>query len=338
MTFYAKPVFAGLVAAAAVLVAATQIQMPAFAQAKQKIVFNMSWLPQGSTSGVIVAIDKGYYSSQGLDVSAVRGYGGLRTVNEIDQGLFAFGYGNPDGVILNRSKGGKTKMVGAINATNPGGICFVADRIQPKTVKDFKGLTLGGNAGSPFAVTVPAMLEMNGLPKDYVKIVQLQASVIYSALVNGTIDLYECWLGSGKPILDHQAAAANIKIGFLSYESMGLRTIGSGLTTTEDMIATQPDVVAKFVKATYRGYADMQKNPGEGADITKKLFPESDRAVVYDQVLDINKLINGPGTAEHGLGWIDPDSARRTYDFTAKTTKVEGVNPDDTYTNQFITK
>ena len=95
------------------------------AQDKYKVVFNLSWLPQGSTSGVMVAIDKGYTTAEGLDVSAVRGYGGLRTVNEIDQGMFEFGYGNPDGVILNRSKGGKTHMVGAINATNPGGICFV---------------------------------------------------------------------------------------------------------------------------------------------------------------------------------------------------------------------
>src|SRR4051794_10757065 len=92
MAFYSKPVFASLVTVGAVLAGVTQIPIPAFAQAKQKIVFNMSWLPQGSTSGVIVAIDKGYYASQGLDVTAVRGYGGLRTVNEIDQGLFAFGY------------------------------------------------------------------------------------------------------------------------------------------------------------------------------------------------------------------------------------------------------
>ena len=326
----AKLVFASLLLAAATV--------PALAQDKYKITFNLSWLPQGSTSGVVVAIDKGYYAAEGLDVSAVRGYGGLRTVNEIDQGMFEFGYGNPDGVILNRSKGGKARMIGSINATNPGGVCFVESRVSPKSVKDLKGLTLGAAAGTPVVTTFPALLSLNGLPADHVKIVQLQGSVIYSALVNGTIDIYECWLGSGKPILEHQARAANVKIGFLAYEDMGLHNIGSGVTATDETIAKRPEVVRKFLKATYRGYADMIKNPNEGADITKKMFPESDRAVVYDQVLDINKLIKGPGTEQNGLGYIDPTRARNTFDFVSRTTKVENVKAEDTFTNQYITK
>ena len=65
------------------------------AQAADKVRFNLAWLPQGSTSGVLVAIAKGYYGEAGLDVSTTRGYGGQRTVNEIDQGLFEFGYGDP---------------------------------------------------------------------------------------------------------------------------------------------------------------------------------------------------------------------------------------------------
>ena len=42
------------------------------ANAADSITFNMSWLPQGSMSGVITAIEKGFYSEVGLDVEAVR--------------------------------------------------------------------------------------------------------------------------------------------------------------------------------------------------------------------------------------------------------------------------
>ena len=66
----------------------------------QQVTFNLSWLPQGSLAGVIVAIELGYYAELGLDVNAVRGYGGNRTVNEIDQGQFEFGYGDPVSVAL----------------------------------------------------------------------------------------------------------------------------------------------------------------------------------------------------------------------------------------------
>jgi NitT/TauT family transport system substrate-binding protein len=308
------------------------------AQEKYKTTFNMSWLPQGSVAGFLVAIDKGYYAAEGLDVNAVRGFGGLRTINEIDQGLFEFGYGNPDGVILNRTKGGKTRIVGAVNATNPGGICFVEGRINPKNVADLKGLVLGAAAGTPVTATFPALLKLNKLPADHIKMVQLQGSVIYSALVDGTINFYECWHGSGTPILEHQARAQNLKIGFLSYEDMGLQTIGSGIATTEAMIEKRPEIVQKFVKATYRGYEFLQKNPEESADIVKKMFSESDRAVVLDQIHDINKLIKGPGADKNGLGWIDPGRADATIKFMALAYDNVGgkISADDLYTNQFI--
>jgi NitT/TauT family transport system substrate-binding protein len=308
------------------------------AQEKYKTTFNLSWLPQGSVAGFIVAIDKGYYAAEGLDVNAVRGFGGLRTINEIDQGLFEFGYGNPDGVILNRTKGGKTKLVGGVNAINPGGICFVEGRINPKTVADLKGLTMGAGAGTPTVATFPALLKLNNLPVDHVKIVQMQGSVIYSALVDNTINIYECWLGSGKPILDHQAAKQGLKIGFLSYEDMGVNTIGSGLATTEALIEKRPDIVQKFVKASYKGYDYLQKNPEESADIVKKMFSESDRAVVLDQIHDINKVIKGPGTDKNGLGWIDAKRADATVKFMSLAYPEVGdkIKADDIYTNRFV--
>ena len=78
---------------------------------ERNIVFNMSWLPQGSMVGVIVAIDRGYYTQEGLNVSAMRGFGGMRTVNELDHGLFEFGYIDPITIALNRAHGGKTRMI-----------------------------------------------------------------------------------------------------------------------------------------------------------------------------------------------------------------------------------
>ena len=50
------------------------------------VQFNMAWLPQGSMAGIFVAIDKGYFADAGLNVEPVRGFGGMRTANELDPG------------------------------------------------------------------------------------------------------------------------------------------------------------------------------------------------------------------------------------------------------------
>lgn len=61
------------------------------ALALEKVTYNMAWLPQGSSIGVIVAQEQGLFAKEGLDVNIVRGYGGNRTANELDQGQYEFG-------------------------------------------------------------------------------------------------------------------------------------------------------------------------------------------------------------------------------------------------------
>ena len=309
------------------------------AAAEEAFEFNLSWLPQGSTAGIIIAAHEGYYAEEGLDVTPVRGFGGLRTVNEIDQGMFKFGYGNPDGIIMNRASGGTVRLVGSINGTNPGGICYVDERHDLSSLEDMKGLKLGGAAGTPVNVTFPAMLVKNGLPADHVEIIQLQGSVVTSALIDGQIDIYECWRGSGKPLLDAQAAQAGLTIGFVSYEDLGQATLGSGIATTDEIIESNPELVEKVLRATYRGYRFLQEHPEKSADIVFEMFPEVNRDAVLAQILDINELIMGPGVAENGMGYIDPARVAELVDFISAANELtSAISPEDIYTNQFITK
>src|SRR6516162_7197744 len=155
------------------------------AQAQEKLTYNMSWLPQGSSAGPIMALDRGFFKEAGLDISIVGGYGGNRTANDLDQGQFEVGYVDPINVILNRSNSGKIKMIGAINTQWPAGICWVTSRMQVKTLDDLKGRTLGGGSASVVHNIFPVWLEMNGKPPDVVKLVRMDPAVVDVSLIEG---------------------------------------------------------------------------------------------------------------------------------------------------------
>ncbi|MCI0524545.1 MAG: nitrate ABC transporter permease, partial [Acidobacteria bacterium] len=53
---------------------------PTGVSATRKVKVNLAWLPQGSTGGILVAIGKGFYAENGLEVETMRGYGGQRAV------------------------------------------------------------------------------------------------------------------------------------------------------------------------------------------------------------------------------------------------------------------
>ena len=97
------------------------------AEGARTVRFNMAWLPQGSMAGIFVAIDKSYFADAGLNVEPMRGFGGMRTANELDQGMFEFAYIDPLSVALSRAKGGKVRMIGGINMRLPAGACFVKE-------------------------------------------------------------------------------------------------------------------------------------------------------------------------------------------------------------------
>ena len=99
--------------------AATLVSQSGLVAAQEKVTFNMGWLPQGSSIGPIVAQERGWYREAGLDVNIVRGYGGNRTANELDQGQFEFGYVDPISIVFTASSSEITFTGNRPSATQP---------------------------------------------------------------------------------------------------------------------------------------------------------------------------------------------------------------------------
>ncbi len=307
------------------------------ANAQDKVTYNMAWLPQGSSIGVIVAQENGYFREAGLETRIIRGYGGNRTANELDQGQFEFGYVDPISLVLNRANGGKIRLVGAINTSWPGGICFNSGKHNIKSIDDMKGLLLGGGSASPVHNVVPAWLENNGKPRDHVRLLRMDPAVVDASLIEGRIDLAECWRASNRVVTLKQASAAGVKVGWIEYSAFGLDAYGNGFATTEDVISKRPDVVRKFLKASYRGFEFARANPEQAADLMLKAFPSTDRAVALQQIREINELIVDPQAKDKTLGHLREDRMRATLQFVDKAFGLNGkVKVEDLYTNQML--
>ena len=299
----------------------------------QKVTFNMSWLPQGSMVGVIVAIEKGFYAEKGLEVEAVRGFGGIRTTNEIDQGMFDFGYADPVSVVLNRANGGTARLVGIINDSWPAGLCYLAEKRQIRTPADLKGLMVGGGQNSAVQALLPRWLESNGVAPADVRILQLNPSVIVASLIEGKIDAAECWRGNSRPLFVKEAKAAGFTLEWLEYAQHKLDIHGAGIATTDRTIVEKPEVVRGFVSATFRGYEYARENPKEALDIMLARYPMLDAGVTADQIAEIAQIM----TASPRAGRIDADKMTRTVDFIAGAYAVEKrPTAGDVYTNDFL--
>lgn len=292
--------------------------------------FNMSWLPQGSMAGVFVAIDRGYYADAGMRVAAMRGFGGTRTVNELDRGMFEFGYVDPLSVATNRAGGGHARLVGGINMRFPAGACFVRERHRIATPADLAGLTFGAGSNSAVQTLLPAWLRQNGVDPARVRQIQLDPAVVVAALIEGKVDAAECWLGNSMALFQKRARAAGLTIGRIDYADFGFDVYGSGIATRDALIARDPALVRRFLAATYRGYADAARDPDAALAIIRRHFPLLDAAVTRQQIVETAALMAGPHR-------FDPARIARTVDFLKAAHRPGGDEPTSAlFTNDYL--
>jgi NitT/TauT family transport system substrate-binding protein len=297
--------------------------------------FNMSWLPQGSMAGVFVAIDRGYYADAGLSVEAMRGFGGTRTANELDRGMFEFGYIDPLTVALNRAAGGQVRLVGGINMRFPAGICFVEGRHAIHRPADLAGLTFGAGLNSAAQTLLPVWLKANGVDPASVRTIQLDPAVVVSALIEGKVDAAECWLGNSMALFQKHARAAGLTIGRIGYADFGYDVYGSGIAARDALIARDPGLVRRFLAATYRGYAEAAHDPAAALADIRRHYPLLDPAVTAQQIAETAALMAAAGGAHR----FDPARIGNTIHFIQAAGLPGGALPASAlYTNAYLAK
>jgi NitT/TauT family transport system substrate-binding protein len=304
------------------------------AYAQEKLTFNMSWLPQGPAIGPIIAAEKGWFKDAGLDVSIIRGYGGARTASELDRGVFEVGYVDPIVVFQNRLNGGKIKMIGAINTKLPASFCYIKGKREPKRFDDLRGLTLGTPPSAPAVELVPAIAESNGKPRNHIQLVRLDPAVVSAAFIEGKVDLLDCWAASSREVAVKQAKQAGVSLGWLNYSDLGIDGYGSGFAARDELIASKPEMLRKFLKASYRGFELAIAQPEEALKSLVKQFPGVDPEIAMAQIKAINELIVDPAARQQGLGYLRPDRMRATLEFTERAYNAKGkTKVEDLYTN-----
>jgi NitT/TauT family transport system substrate-binding protein len=102
------------------------------------------------------------------------------------------------------------------------------------------------------------------------------------------------------------------------------------------MIATKPDVVRKFVRATLKGVRDIMADPAAAAEDYVKAVPaNADRLPEMKRTLQLYATTVYPGQAR--LGEMDESRLGTLQDFYLKEQIIDTkTDPKQLYTNDFI--
>lgn len=301
---------------------------PAETQEKTPIRLTMGYIPNIQFAPVYVALEKGYFSANGFDVTLEYG-NEADAVALVGAGEQTFAIASGEQVLLARAQGLPVVYVAAWYHEYPVGVVSLQsdDITVPESLA---GTTVGipGLYGASY-IGFRALLQAGGLTEANVDLRSIGFNQV-EAITTHQIDAAVIYLANEPVVLESQGNAIDV-IRVSDY----LQLVSNGLVTSEAALARDPEATAAFIDALLHGITDTVANPSEAYEISKKYIEsldDSESAVQRKILAESIKLwqTEPPGFSEPA-GWINMQAV--LLDMGLLTQPLE---LDQAFTNDFL--
>ena len=299
------------------------------AQSSKKLVdvtFSLDFIVLGRHAPWYVALAKGYYKQEGLNVTIIPGRGSAQVIQAVESGLAQIGFIDVPGLVLARARGSSIKMVAVNYQKAPYAIFSLNPGTNVTTAKQLEGLTLGSGAGSFTPKVIRGFMVQNGLDPKKLKIANVSPPARASMLLARKVPAIEFFV-MAKPGLERGAKGAKAKLSTYLLGDHGLQLYSNGIAAKESYIKQNPGVVKSFVRAALRGWKDALSNPAEAADLQLRYAKALNRDIIIAEIGVLRNLAVTPDTKKNGLGWFAPAKMKASRDFVLKFVGVKGKAP-----------
>ena len=233
----------------ALLVTAACLTFVAPSTAADKVTFLTSWFAQAEHGGFYQAKATGLYEKAGLDVTIKMGGPQVNGSQLLLAGETDFLMGYDIQVLKGREKGLPLVTVASSFQFDLQGIMAHDDVADLAALKG-KPILISGSSRTTFW---PWLRAKYGYTDDQIRAYTFNLQPFFA---DPTVS-QQAYLSS-EPF---QAQQQGVKAKFVLFADGGYPPYGSTIVTTEKMLAENPDVVARFVKASLEGWRDYLKNP-----------------------------------------------------------------------------
>ena len=284
------------------------------------VKFTLSWLLQGVDAPLTLAIERGYFEAEGLDVSFERGYGSADTASKIAVGQYDMGYGDMYSMIEFNQKNPDQKLIAVAIASNKAPFALLTlTESGIDSIQDLSGKKLGAPVGDAPRRLWPVLAEQVGIEADAVEWVTMEPKLRESFLLQGNTDAISGFIYSMIPSLTKVGKTSDDLTVFY-YTDNGLDFYGNAILVKESFLESNPEVVQAFLKAYLRGFQETLKDPTNGLDSVMAMgddLMERDAEKLRLQIALDNLLIDEE-VETNGLGGVDPVRLKTSIEQTVK--------------------
>ena len=290
---------------------------PAWAEMTD-IRFTLGWKTQGSDAPFLLALSKGYFAEEGINVTIDQGEGSAATVTRIMGGAYDAGFGDINAIIQNAAQRPGEAPVMVYQLWNRPPFAIVTPKssgIETPAV----GRTLGGAQGTPTTRLFPVFAELNGIDLASVKQENMAPNLQEPMMIRGDIDgafvfTITSWFNL---IANRQDPAKDYN--WFQFEEYGMDLYSNGMMVSRALLADKPEVVAGMVRAVNRATLEIAKDQ----DAAMEAIMAFDNLVDKDNErarlnFALTNLMNAPEVDTIGMGDLVDERLTRSIEIVAK--------------------
>ena len=240
-------------------------------QSLQEITVLLDWVPNTNHTGLYVAIEKGFYKQEGLEVNIIQpSEGGPAGLIAAGQGEFGISYQEQVTFARTSKEPLPVVAIAAVLQHNTSGFASPVEK-GIRRPADFEGKKYGGWGSPVEEATIKALMEIDHADFTNTEMVTIGA-IDFFAAVQEYVDytwIYYGWDGVA-------AELKNFPINFILLQDYApqLDFYTPVIITREKLLEEEPELIRKFLRATGKGYQYSIENPETAVNDLLKHAPE----------------------------------------------------------------
>jgi NitT/TauT family transport system substrate-binding protein len=326
-----RPSLAGFVLAASALAG------PAAAQTAIK--FSLDFKFEGPSAPFVVAIDKGYFKAEGLDVTIDSAGGSLEPINRVASGTYDMGFGDINSLIKFRDANPGTPLKAVFMLYNKPAFSIVGRKSRGvSSPKDLEGKKLGAPPPDGAYAQWPIFTQANGIDASKVMIVNVGFPVREPMLASGEVDAITGFsFSSYINLKDRGVPASDITV--LLMADYGVNLYGNTIIVNPKFAAEKPEAVKGFIRALVKGLQETVKNPATAVDSVLKRNDVAKKEVELERLqIALKENILTAEAKKNGYGAVEMERLDKSIDQIALTYQFKNAKPkgSDVFDTSFL--
>ncbi len=296
-----------------------------------EITMVLDWTPNTEHSGLYVALKKGYFEREGLDVTVVEPPED-GAVSMVAAGEAEFGIGHQDELAENFSNDNQLPVAAVaalVQHNQTGFISQTLDGIdRPGDITDH---VVAVSDDVIEQTMIRTLIEQGGGDFSRVKMEETYVDDVAKTLHFGPQVVLGTYAWDGIA-----CERAGMEINFTAWRDLNavFDYYESLLIANSDFLTEQPDLSKAFLHAVREGYQDAVMDPAEAAKILMEQVPDLDPELVESSQRYMSQQYLADSTA---FGVIDPERWNRFYQWINSMGFYQNMIPEGIgFTNEFL--